>query len=736
MKSTVILGVVAAVLLAFILIFERGTVSTGEVARRGGAVLSRFVRARVAKLEIQRSGETTILERTRDDENDFDLGIWKLASPIQAEADDEAVDVLLGALEWMGNRRRLDDVSSSDRARFGLDTPRYRVWYTVGSERMLMRVGGQTPNGDGVYVEGDQAGSVFVVGKDLPEALDHAPGHYHTKVLHDGVMLQSTLRMTLRTEAGELQVTQNDGRFRLAAPVEGLVSRGALTASLDALDQLKATRFIAAKIDDPARYGFDAPLFEAIVGKRTLVGEPKGKDSKFEERPRRFRLGASCGEHVGESYFVVGDEGPVMCVMEAELGAVRIGLDAMRERRLLNLDDDQVAGVTVTAGTWKLSLTQDLDAKSWRYSVAEPGAKLSEGKAEQASVTDWLGQLRAQTAEEFEQGAADGPVAEAQVRVHFDRIGDNPDYDIALVAGGEPGALVRRADEPTLVRFGPGTKALLRPPAARFFARRLVSRPAGALTSLEVERGGVSERVTRADNDEFTVERPVSIAADRVTLQEVGRLIGALEAVRFVADAAAPEHGLDSPAVIARARFGNGKGKDGESVVLRLGNEIEGGRFAALGEGGAVFVAPAALVRLLSRPLASRTAIATPLEALQSVRVRIEGGAACAIERTGETFTSSTPDTLDDAGAQALARTLSVLRAADASGYGPATEEQGLVAPRTTLVVTTRGGEPHELHLGAVVEDGERPRVHIRRTDIDAGFMLGRDIADALAPCR
>jgi len=733
MKSTVILGVIAALLLAFILIFERGTVSTGEVARRGGAVLSRFVRARVSKIEVQRNGEMTVMERGPDEENDFELGIWKVTSPIEADADEEAVDVLLGALEWMGNRRRLDDVSSSDRARFGLDSPRYRVWYTVGSERMLMRIGGQTPSRDGVYVEGDQQGSVFVVGKDLPEALDHEPGHYHTKVLHDGVMLQSTLRMTLRTEAGELQVVQNDGRFRMAAPVEGLVSRDALTKSLGALDNIRATRFVAATIDDPTRYGFDAPVLEALVGKRTLVGEAKGRDSVFEEVSRRFRLGGPCADHADESYFVVGDSGPVMCVMEAELGAVRIGLGAMRESRLLNLDDDQIGGVSITAGASKLTLTQDADAESWRYTISEPGSDARDGEAEASSVAAWLAELRARTAEAFEQGAADGPVAAARVRVRFERIGDdNPDYDLALVGGGEPGALVRRADEPSLVRFGPGTRDLLRPAAARFFKRRLFAHPAGALRSLDVTRNDAQERVVRGEGGEFIMESPLAIEADRITLQEIGRLLGSLEAVRFVADRAGPQHGLSAPAITARASFAQGT----DPVVLQLGNEVEGGRYARLARTPEVFVAPGVLVTLLSRPLVSRTAMATPLESLKTVTVSIDGGKQCGAQRSGGVLTSTSPGSLDDKGATALARTLSVLRAADALGYGPADPTHGLDSPRATLTVTTVDGGSHTLTLGADVAAAERPRVHARRSDLEASFTLGKKLADQLTVCR
>lgn len=733
MKSTLVLAAVAGLLLAFILIFERGTISTGEVERRGGAVLAKFVRKRVTKIEIQRHGETTVLERVPDPENDLDFGIWKLVSPLQGDADEQAVEVLLGELEWMDNRRRLDGVSSSDRARFGLDTPRYRLWYTVGSQRMLMRVGSDTPRGDAVYMEGDRQGSVFVVGKDLPEALNHDPGHYYTKVMHDGVMLLSTLRLTLRTDAGELKVEKIDNHFRLSAPIRGLVSRTALSESIKALDTITATRFISATIDDPRKYGFDAPVMEAIVQKRTLVGEPLGVDSVFEKTTRRFRLGAACGSHSGESYFVVDDDGPVMCVMDAELGAVSVGLERMREKRLLNLDDDQIAAVHLTSGKRKLVLTHDLEADTWRYSVEGGGSgpAAPTGDAESSAVTEWLTLLRSEQAQAFEQGSAEGPLAASGVSVHFDREGENhPDYDIAVSRGGEPDVLVRRADEPSLVRFGASARHLLQPPTAHFFKRKLLSEKAGALSSLELRRGATSERVTRGKDGEFEIESPLAVAADRVVLQELSRLIAGLEAVRFVADSAEPHHGLGTPAITVRARFDGGS-----PIVLRLGAEVEGGRFATLGDAPAVFVASRALVQRLSAPLASRTAIATGREELQSVIVKGSGGAACGAKRSGDGF-EATGGSLGRAGAEALVRALSVLRAADASFYGPPRASEGMDPPTAVLTITTTGGAVHELRIGATVEDTDRPRVYIRRSGLDVSYVLGADMAATLSSCK
>ena len=53
-RTSIILGGVALVLLAFIVFFERGSVSTRERQERKGQILDTFVRDRVTRIVIQR----------------------------------------------------------------------------------------------------------------------------------------------------------------------------------------------------------------------------------------------------------------------------------------------------------------------------------------------------------------------------------------------------------------------------------------------------------------------------------------------------------------------------------------------------------------------------------------------------------------------------------------------------------------------------------------------------------
>src|SRR4029077_5910337 len=101
-RTSIILLSVASALLAFILLFERGSLSTSEREGRKGRVLDSFVRERVTRIEVQRRGVTTVLAHVAPDPGDpLDAGGGRVEQPYQGKADRDTVDSLISALEWI-----------------------------------------------------------------------------------------------------------------------------------------------------------------------------------------------------------------------------------------------------------------------------------------------------------------------------------------------------------------------------------------------------------------------------------------------------------------------------------------------------------------------------------------------------------------------------------------------------------------------------------------------------------
>ena len=175
-RTTLALGGIAVLMLGYIVLVDEGSLTTGELEGRSGHVVERFVRARVKRLELSHGEIHVVMNRDLGEEEDmetFDVGTWALESPIEGPADVDSIDALLSAIEWLDARRELTGITAEDRTRFGLDTPRATLVFEIADESHTIRVGGDDPIGEGVYVQVDDPERAYIVGTDFLEALTH-----------------------------------------------------------------------------------------------------------------------------------------------------------------------------------------------------------------------------------------------------------------------------------------------------------------------------------------------------------------------------------------------------------------------------------------------------------------------------------------------------------------------------------------------------------------------------------
>lgn len=731
-RTSLILGVVALGLLAFIVIFERGTVSTGEREKRQGRLLETFVRDKIVQLTVQRKGVTTVLTRKPAPEEGLELGAWQVEAPFVAKADKDAVESLIGELEWTEARRTLHDVSASDLVKFGLDKPRYRVSFLVGREQGSLSVGKETPEGGSLYVQTGDPKTAYVVGKDLVAALDHDAAHFHTKELHATTFtVFGARRITLRDDKGERVVEKRGDYLWLVRPTLRLASEPVVNALVTDLDGLQAQRYIASGAGNVADYGLDAPRFEARLESETYGENPKPGDQPRKEK-LLLRVGKPCSGHQGESY-VRADDGPVMCASDADIAKLEQPESALGDTRLLAIDASQVRGVRVQSGTRELVLSQQ--GEGFRYKILEQGRDKSSGEAAEGSVGDWLSAMQAMTAEEI-SGApppkVTGSVVGEATVVTFERGKDKAPYRIVF-GESEGRVAVGRIDEPVTLLFPIRARELIEVASARFRKRTLLDEKEAEFQSLALTRaGGVRESVSRDAAGAYTWKLPLSAPGERSTVDELVRLFSKLEAVRFVADAPTAAQGLSSPEYVLEMRYAGSAG-NARVHTLRIGAPTEAGRYAQLDGDPAVFVAADVLVSQLREPLVSRAALATPIEHLASLRVE-HGGKVVEVVRKGDAFSLLGSNDASAERAQALAQAIATLRVVRVLDYGAKGEGEGTDRPTARIVVseTTDATAKHTLLVGNPVSTDANADVYVRRSDLPLGFTLSRAAVDEL----
>ncbi|MFT3922658.1 MAG: DUF4340 domain-containing protein [Myxococcales bacterium] len=490
-RAVLVLAALTALLVGYVLVFERTSLTSKELDARKGRVLGSFVRERVDRLELQRGGKAVVLERKPLE--DGTLGAWQMLEPERTEADQDAVDQVLGELEWLSARRTLENVSAADAKAFGLSAPRYRIWYRAGDERHLLAVGKPDVHGESVYVRTDDADSAYVVPKTLTEALDHSSGHFRGKdILGASIVIGWVRKVEIDHGDQKLVLSRGEGDapwwFEVSDATQGpkgFADGGHIDGSLSALDDLKATRYLEP---GPLLTGAQVALAKPEIAVRVSI-LPDQKREDQSPRLVELRVAGPCPDHADERLAQAGAKGPVVCVAADALKPFSADFSTFRRQGLLGVDPSQVEAFELSAGGRKLSLKRD--GENWVGAAKE--------NVDREAVELWLSQLAALRASEF-LPLSPGP---EQARMTLTLAGSKRESLVvrgALAKGSLP---VQRGEEPLLSVFPAALLDLLRSGSPTFHQSDALGRPAaervrpdrGACARLcaraRAERGGV-----------------------------------------------------------------------------------------------------------------------------------------------------------------------------------------------------------------------------------------------------
>jgi len=162
-RTPIILLIVAAILLAYVLLFERDRPGRREIESRSGLLLETVVRERITRIRIASRGERIALRREGEG---FDE-TWTLEEPKQAPADSEVIEDYLRSWEFAIPVRTLQRPTPEDVQSFGIDEPTAEVTFEMGRAKVRVSLGSGSPVDGGGYIRIDDQQQVTVVGDDI-----------------------------------------------------------------------------------------------------------------------------------------------------------------------------------------------------------------------------------------------------------------------------------------------------------------------------------------------------------------------------------------------------------------------------------------------------------------------------------------------------------------------------------------------------------------------------------------
>ncbi|MCA9582055.1 MAG: DUF4340 domain-containing protein [Myxococcales bacterium] len=380
--TTAALAAIAAGLFAYIMLVERHSLSDGELEERKGHVLKDFIRDKVSRIEIQGDGEAIVLER-KDPDGDGEMGDllprWELTLPVRDEADSDAVDTLLGAVQWADARRTLKDVTAEDLARFGLVNPGRTVTFHVADRTASLRFGDKEPRGAGYYAQVDE-NTVVVVGQDVFEAADPDPSAYREKAVFRAFPVVDATSITWREAGVEARLEKRDQQWWVDAPSGLRGSNPGIENLLSDLGDLRAVRFVEGTSENVGGASLANPIRTIEIGGadggvRVRIGETcDGEPSRTAVAPPDGGVGGGAPT-VGTDVplrMVRVDTGPVLCVEQASLDKVLVPVTHLVQERLLAMEEHDVVRLTVTGTEGKIDYRRTPEGR-WMDHRTESG---------------------------------------------------------------------------------------------------------------------------------------------------------------------------------------------------------------------------------------------------------------------------------------------------------------------------------------------------------------------------
>lgn len=598
--ATTIVLVLVGALLALYWWADRERITADEKHRRENNVFTAWRREQLSRLEIGHAagdGEKIVLER--DAKAD---GPWRLASPRQEKADQQAVEKLLSTLELALVQRK-----ASEGGALGFETPRAAGSITMGGlvHRFVLGAASPRPEGSSYFRLDDDP--PVVVSRDLTRTLLQDADAYRDRTVVPYLSLELA-ELAVTYEGGALTLEHVSGRWFRVAQAGVVASRAGTEKIWAALAELRAEVF-------PKDADADALTKTPALTLRLVPrdGRPPGE----------LVFGGPCPGHPDD--VVVLRRKPTRvaaCAPKGVLEALRTPPASLVETRPFFLEADEIEEIrfeSVKDAGAGAPTRVDLARKASGWRLRAPGDRdLSESEAE--AVSELVSRLASSPARGPRRSPKEEPIdLVARAVVHA---GDHE--EVVEVGRFDPAtgtAPVRRQFD----------MARLEAPAA--LARRLMPRETiwRSRAVLEGETRRVTRVLLRCGAGTASPGTPQELVDKGEGLRLVeppgfetdGSVVSLVEAFakgkvdRWVADEDDGSFGLG--ASTCKVVLGFEDGNAPRTIVL--GAEGDGGIFGAVSGRPGVFVAPLGLRDLASAIYVSRASLRADPKTVAGVRV-------------------------------------------------------------------------------------------------------------------
>lgn len=337
MKKLVVLLIIFLGLGAFVYFYEIGGQEERQKAQELEESLFRLERDAIERIEISRSDNQSTIVLSKENDN------WIIEQPIQAPADQSAVDSLLSSIDSATRDRTLSIEEAESEAAYGLDQPRYELRVSASEEERILLIGGEDFTGSNVYTQLAEDPQVHLTSNSLATALDKEASDFRSKDILK--FSRSDIdRIEVSQTEQRLVLERRDGQWYIQEPVQDRASDTTVSSLLSTLETARAQEFVAEEPEDLSEFG----LAEPIVRVRLRNG--------IDETWAVLEIGDQSDEN-----YVARDvqRSPVFTVAPSVYEAVTKGVWEFRNKDVVDVEQDRIERLRLSYENQEIIVRRD-----------------------------------------------------------------------------------------------------------------------------------------------------------------------------------------------------------------------------------------------------------------------------------------------------------------------------------------------------------------------------------------
>lgn len=306
-----------------------------------------FKREDIAGITVMRGGETINLEN-QDNK-------WLIKQPINAAADDSALNSLVGDLVSARVEREFPNPSADALKEYGLSSPAVKLDIKLKDGKTHhIDLGSKDPLGSSAYAKLDGSPNVAVIGSSLLASADKPLNDWRDRSVLGATQYDIT-SLKVTNENGSFELGKKDADWTITAPQPGPAEDSEVTSLLSDITSAKAAEVVSETADDLAKYGLDKPKITASAKLNT--GAEKG---------------ILLGSKVDDKYYAKAtDRGQIFKVESSLYDKLNTKLSSLRSKQVVKLNRDDLTRYELKNEHGKLVA----EKKDDKWKVVEPADK-------------------------------------------------------------------------------------------------------------------------------------------------------------------------------------------------------------------------------------------------------------------------------------------------------------------------------------------------------------------------